>query len=256
MLSGNVRSLLIGSLLLVSSSAFAQVVDICPNANARKTIHTALKEALTTARKQANGGFDLDMWGTVVNRDGVVCAVAYSGKNRGDQWPGSRVISAQKANTANSFSLPGLALSTANLWEATQPGGSLYGLQFSNPVSTDAAYNLPSEMFGTDQDPMVGQKIGGINVFGGGLALYNEQGLIVGAVGVSGDSSCADHNIAWRVRNLVKFDYVSKGVAADGSDQIIYIDGKTNTGGFGHPDCGHGEKPLVTGLPAIRVVPK
>src|SRR6185312_6398216 len=72
----------------------------------------ALKRALTTARNQSNGGFNLDMWGTVVNRDGVVCAVAFTGADRGAQWPGSRVISAQKANTANAFSLPGLALST------------------------------------------------------------------------------------------------------------------------------------------------
>src|SRR5512141_1213502 len=100
----------------------------------------ALRAALVTARGAANGGFNLDMWGTVVNRDGVVCAVAFTGDQRGDQWPGSRVISAQKANTANAFSLAGLALSTANLYSAVQPGGSLYGLQHSNPVSTDVAY--------------------------------------------------------------------------------------------------------------------
>src|ERR1044071_6258586 len=99
--------------------------------------HDELKKALVTARKEANGGFDLDMWGTIVDRDGVVCAVAFTGNERGDQWPGSRVISAQKANTANAFSLPGLALSTANLYSAVQPGGSLFGLQVSNPVSTD-----------------------------------------------------------------------------------------------------------------------
>src|SRR5258707_2673168 len=102
--------------------------------------HHALQTALLSARNQSNGGFDLDMWATVVNRDGVVCEVAFTGANRGSQWPGSRVISAQKANTANSFSLPGLALSTANLFTATQPGGSLFGLQASNPVNTAAAY--------------------------------------------------------------------------------------------------------------------
>src|SRR5512147_2515073 len=83
--------------------------------------YTALRDALKTARAQPNGGFDLDMWATVVNRDGQVCAVAFTGGNRGDQWPGSRVISAQKANTANAFSLPGLSLSTANLFSAVQP---------------------------------------------------------------------------------------------------------------------------------------
>ncbi len=37
------------------------------------------------------------------NRDGEVCAVTFSGDDRSDQWSGSRVISAQKANTANLF---------------------------------------------------------------------------------------------------------------------------------------------------------
>src|SRR5205814_7652428 len=133
----------------------------------------ALKNALLLARHQANGGFNLDMWGTVVNRDGVVCAVAFTGADRGQQWPGSRVISAQKANTANAFSLPGLALSTANLYSAVQPGGSLYGLQHSNPVNTAVAYLGPATNFGTGSDPMVAHRIGGVNVFGGGLALYN-----------------------------------------------------------------------------------
>jgi uncharacterized protein GlcG (DUF336 family) len=48
---------------------------------------------------------------------------------------------------------------------------------------------------------MVGNVIGGVNVFGGGLALYGPGQKIVGGVGVSGDTSCADHDIAWRVRN-------------------------------------------------------
>jgi hypothetical protein len=91
--------------------------------------HGALREALRFAQDQANGGFNLEMWGTIVDRDGIVCAVAFTGNQRGDQWPGSRVISAQKANTANAFSLPHLALSTANLYTAVQPGGSLFGLR-------------------------------------------------------------------------------------------------------------------------------
>ncbi len=72
--------------------------------------HAALRAALVSARMQSNGGFNLDMWGTIVNRDGIVCEVAFTGADRGSQWPGSRAISAQKANTANAFSLPKLAL--------------------------------------------------------------------------------------------------------------------------------------------------
>lgn len=57
-------------------------------------------------------------------------------------------------------------------------GSSLYGLQHSNPVDTQVAYRGPSENIGTVNDPMVGHKIGGVNVFGGGLALYNSNGYV------------------------------------------------------------------------------
>jgi uncharacterized protein GlcG (DUF336 family) len=202
----------------------------------------ALKAALTAARLQSNGGFNLDMWGSVVNRDGIVCAVAFTGADRGSEWPGSRVISAQKANTANSFSLPGLALSTANLWAAVQPGGSLYGLQHSNPVNTEVAYKGPSSAYGTASDPMVGGKIGGVNVFGGGLALYNRNHVLIGAVGVSGDTSCADHNIAWRTRHTLNLDFVPGGVGADPTrpDNINYmglVPTPSLANDFSHPIC-------------------
>jgi len=221
---------------------------------------SALKAALVAATSTETSGLNNHMWATIVDRDGIVCAVAFSGVDRGAQWPGSRVISAQKANTANSFSLDassssngsgqpnGLALSTANLYSAVQPGGSLFGLQESNPVDTGAAYKAPSSAFGTALDPLVGNKIGGVNVFGGGLALYGPGKKIVGAVGVSGDTSCADHNIAWRVRNNLGLDHLSGvgGVSGDPArpDNIVFdiTDnhfGGTgiSAGGFGHPTC-------------------
>ena len=208
--------------------------------------HDELREALEGARGRDNGGFNLDMWGTIVNRDGIVCAVAFTGNGRGDQWPGSRVISAQKANTANAFSLPGLSLSTANLYTAVQPGGSLFGLQASNPVDTDVAYRGNPTAYGRQHDPMVGGRIGGVNVFGGGLALYNQAGKLIGGLGVSGDSSCADHNIAWRTRNRLDLDHVPGGVSGDPlrKDNIVYDitpqSGQqpgTSAGGWGHPTC-------------------
>jgi uncharacterized protein GlcG (DUF336 family) len=225
--------------------------------------YSQLKEALTAARLQPNGGFNLDMWGTIVNRDGIVCAVAFTGQNRGDQWPGSRVISAQKANTANAFGLPGLSLATANLFSAVSPGGSLYGLQHSNPVSTGVAYAGPAVRFGAANDPMVGRRIGGVNVFGGGLALYNASGVLVGALGVSGDSSCADHNIAWRTRNTLRLDYVPAGVSGDPArpDNIVY-DITSQAGqqegvsasGWGHPECSASATGIAAGLPQTRTV--
>jgi uncharacterized protein GlcG (DUF336 family) len=209
--------------------------------------HYALKEALISAQMQSNGGFGLQMWGAMVDRDGTVCAIAFTGSDRGAQWPGSRMIAAQKAYTANAFSLPGLALSTANLYYATQPGGSLYGLQHSNPVDPALAYLGPAANFGTAADPMDGYRVGGVNVFGGGLALYNKKGVLVGAIGVSGDSSCADHNIAWRTRNSLGLDHVPGGVSGDPMrpDNIVFDlvaqagqQSGTSVSGWGHPLCG------------------
>lgn len=197
-----------------------------------------LKKTLTQARMESNGGFNLDMWASVVSTDGTVCAVAYTGENYGDQWLGSRLISAQKANTANAFSLPGLALSTANLYSPTQPGGSLYGLQHSNPVDSRVGYAGSAADFGTAKDPLVGKRLGGVNVFGGGLALYNAQGQRVGALGVSGDSSCADHNIAWKTRHALELDYVPAGVSPANDDNILFLAAEEKPNGFKHPLCG------------------
>jgi uncharacterized protein GlcG (DUF336 family) len=223
--------------------------------------HAALQAALKAAQAQANGGFGLNMWATVVNRDGVVCEVAFTGNSRGDQWPGSRVIAAQKANTANAFSLPALALSTANLYTAVQPGGSLYGLQHSNPVDTSVAYKGPAALFGQKNDPMVGNRIGGVNVFGGGLGLYNSRHELVGGLGVSGDSSCADHNIAWRTRNALMLDYVPGGVSGDPArpDNIVYditaapnLQIGTSAGGWGHPACSAAATTIAGSLAPTR----
>jgi uncharacterized protein GlcG (DUF336 family) len=200
----------------------------------------ALIDATLVADPEApNGGLGFNMWGTIVDRAGVVQMVVYTGDSPVDQWPGSRVISAQKANTANAFSLTGFALSTANLYSAVQPGGSLFGLQESNPVDATIAYDGKIEDFGTAKDPIIGQRIGGVNVFGGGLALYNSAGELVGALGVSGDTSCADHIIAWKVRDALGLDFVPAGVGEANTDNIIHdIAGGVSAGGFGHPECG------------------
>ena len=221
--------------------------------------NATLKSALS-AVVGANGGFNLPMWATVVNQYGVVCAVASSGEI-GDAWLNSRVISAQKAYTANGFSLPGLAIATANLFTAVQPGGSLYGLQHSNPVDPRVVYRGDPTKYGSVNDPMVGLKPGGINVFGGGLALYSAKTIKIGAVGVSGDSSCADHNIAWKLRAglaantaLSIINGVPSGLAPavvgstgnNSSDNAIY----DPANGFAHAACSADGTHIVA-LPAL-----
>jgi uncharacterized protein GlcG (DUF336 family) len=153
-------------------------------------------------------GFSLPMWATMVDETGKVChvystdsGVANTGAAAGNKaWLGSRVISAQKANTANAFSLDGLAISTGAISVAVYPGGSLYGLQHSNPVDASRAYGGGPNTYGTKSDFLRNHRIGGVNVFGGGVALYNGSGVKVGGLGASGDTSCRDHAFAYRMR--------------------------------------------------------
>ena len=83
----------------------------------------------------------------------------------------------------------------------TQPGGSLYGLNNSNPFNP--TFNA--------QNTGIGFVPGGIITFGGGVALY-QNGQVIGGLGVSGDTSCADHAIGYRVRAQLSFNAVPGGV--------------------------------------------
>lgn len=279
------------ALIALPTVAFA---GTCPTDSA--TLGKKLKKAVEDARAlkvpsdnslgAANIGFELDMWATVVGKDGAVCAIANSSGNATDgQWLGSRVISAQKAFTGNAFSLgngfgpypttkAGFAISTANLYSATQPGGSLFGLQHSNPVWSAGAYGDKITSSGTfagvntgnygsgTADPMINQVIGGVNVFGGGLGLYT-GGQRVGGVGVSGDTSCMDHIVAWLLRSYLGLDSMKgvNGFAAfyatpkDSThpDNIIFdispnAQGGTgvSASGYGHPVCQGALKPYLT----------
>jgi len=150
------------------------------------------------------------MWAAVVDRQGVLCGVT---RSDADAWPGSRDIAIAKAYTANAFSSHTLALSTANLYGPTQPGGSLYGLNNSNP------FNPVFNAQGTGN----GAAVGGMITFGGGVALYN-NGQVLGGLGVSGDTSCADHAVAYRMRAQANLN------ATPTSDNIGYYAG-AGTGG-------------------------
>ena len=198
-----------------------------------------------------NGGYGLPMWVAAVDETGKVCAVvntAGSGATIGNKsWLGSRVVAAQKASSANAFSLDIFSIATTNLYGLTQPGGSLFGLQQSNPVDASIAYLGSADAFGTLNDPLVGKRIGGVNVFGGGLALYNKAGIKVGAIGVSGDTSCTDHAVAWQIRAALKLDNVpggfvsgyepKPGFAVKGDEMIIGKGDVQNT--YKQVSCAH-----------------
>jgi len=243
------RCLLSGLLVAAAfTSTQAYAAADCPVDHAR--LLNSLRASVKASGGPANGGFENHQWASVVARDGTVCAVAFSGEKPDDQWPGSRLIAIEKANTANAFSLKGMAIATANLFALAQPGQSLFGITSASPPSLEANAGDATQ-FGTPNDPAAGKRIGGVIVFGGGLALYNESG-VVGGLGGSGDSACADHNVAWRVRQGLGLDKVSAGVNPQRKDAIVYDmnNAGQSASGFGHPKCAGTEADVADQLQA------
>ena len=81
-----------------------------------------------------------------------------------DAWVGSVDIAIKKAKTACFFAMP-----TGQIGALSQPGGPLYGIEHSN---------------------------GGLITFPGGVPIVNKDGILIGAIGVSGSSVENDHLVA------------------------------------------------------------
>jgi uncharacterized protein GlcG (DUF336 family) len=217
----------VGAAMLISTTVLAQSErgpsdDNSPrrqNCLIPSNVVTNVQAQLASVVKLSNGGLFTPnrMWSSVVDRKGTLCSVIVTG----DAWPGSRAIAIAKAGTGNDFSNDAFALSTANLYSPTQPGGSLYGLNNSNPFNP--AFQ--------PQDTGIGFVPGGIITFGGGVALYS-GGKVIGGLGVSGDTSCADHAIAYRMRQQAHLD------ATPNSDNIVYLAAGEAPNGFKQPHCG------------------
>jgi uncharacterized protein GlcG (DUF336 family) len=212
-----------------ADEATPAAVGDCPVGQA--ALRTALKKAVA----DDSSGFNNEMWAVVVDRGGVVCAVAFSGDDVEDQWLLSRQIAAAKAFTANGLSLDidgsgSGPLSTAQLFPLVQPGASLYGLAGGNPLDPEKAYKGSEGSFGGGNDPMLGERVGGTITFGGGLGLYTGGSNAVGGLGLSGDTACADHSIAWRIRSQLNLVPTGQGDKIDlrkGGHARCPNDGKT-----------------------------
>jgi len=175
---------------------------------------------------EAGGLFSGRMeWAAIVNRQGEICSVAVATDDPASAWPGSQSVAKAKAYTANAYSTDGSPMSTARLYTLTQPGHSLWGVGEPNPFRADCLAS-PNDMNATN-----GKICGGSIAFAGGVPLYRGK-TRVGGLGVSGDTACADHEIAKRVRHLAQLD-PEKGEFAD---DVIYadVDGKSP---FAHPLC-------------------
>lgn len=164
-------------------------------------------------------------WASIVDRAGEICATAVATDDPTSAWPGSQAIAKAKAYTANAFSTDSSPMSTARLYTLTQPSHSLWGVAEPNPFSPDCLVS-PSDMNKTN-----GRICGGAIAFGGGVPLYRNK-TRVGGLGLSGDTACADHEIAKRIRHLAGLDPEKDEFA----DDITYsaADGASV---FTHPLC-------------------
>ena len=81
-----------------------------------------------------------------------------------DAWVGSIDIAIKKAKTAVFFMMP-----TGEIGKLSQPGKPLYAIEHSNE---------------------------GLITFPGGLPIVDEQGVLMGAIGVSGSAVENDHAVA------------------------------------------------------------
>jgi uncharacterized protein GlcG (DUF336 family) len=79
-------------------------------------------------------------------------------------WVGSIDIAIKKARTACFF-----GMNTGQIGRLSQPGGPLFGIEHSN---------------------------NGLITFPGGVPIVDEQGILIGAIGVSGSSVENDHQVA------------------------------------------------------------
>jgi uncharacterized protein GlcG (DUF336 family) len=111
-----------------------------------------------------------------------------------DAWGGSVAIAKAKAYSAVAFSSDENALTTRSLGPLTQPGGPLW-----NIGNTNATGGNP-----------------GLIEFPGGVPLYKD-GVLVGAIGVSGDGVEQDENVAeagtvgYEAPKAIRIDTVTDG---------------------------------------------
>lgn len=164
-------------------------------------------------------------WAAVVNRGGEICATAVATDDPNSAWPGSQAIAKAKAYTANAYSTDTAPMSTARLYTLSQPGHSLWGVAEPNPFSPECLV-APTDSRKTD-----GRICGGSIAFGGGVPLYRNKTRI-GGLGLSGDTACADHEIAKRIRHLASLD-PEKGEFVDDITYSV-ADGASV---FSHPLC-------------------
>jgi uncharacterized protein GlcG (DUF336 family) len=195
----------------------------CKDLPSADDLKKALKQAATSGEIGGLAGGQAE-WAAVVDRSGNICAVAVSTDDPTAAWPGSQSIAKAKAYTANAFSTDKMPMSTARLYTMAQPGHTLYGAAQANPINP-LCLQQPEDK---DKGPKF---CGGTIVFGGGVPLYKGK-TRVGGLGASGDTPCADHEMAKRMRDKLGFNPEGGAFVDD-----IWFTKADGPSPFAHPLC-------------------
>ena len=238
LVAGAVCGALMATLIASRGAVSAQSGNGCSNLPSQSD----LRAALSAARGVGNGGFDLDMWGTLVNRDGIVCAVAFTGADRGDPMAGQpRDLGAEGEHRERVQPAGPRALHRQPLCgraarrQPVRPAGQQSGrhrrgvrrhpanVRHSRTIRWSAARSAASTSSAA------------------AWRCTTRRTSWSAAIGVSGDTSCADHNIAWRTRHALNLDYVPGGVGAGGARRQHQLSGvgavPSLANDFSHPIC-------------------
>jgi uncharacterized protein GlcG (DUF336 family) len=125
-------------------------------------MHVTIKDAEAAIKKAIEKAKAIDTYMCVAIVDSGADLKAFYRMD--DAWVGSIDIAIKKAKTAVFFGMP-----TGAIGGLSQPGGPLYGIEHSN---------------------------GGLITFPGGLPIVDKDGVMIGAIGVSGSSVDNDHTVA------------------------------------------------------------
>lgn len=237
--------------LINATNAYAG--NDCGKLPKAEELKAALQAVANQPADKYPGGGRGPLWMTLVDPTGVVCAVVHSldssgadAKNKENVTlhlqPFHRLLSARKASTSAIFSSSRGSIASGHLYSSNQPGGLLQEASYEGQYD---ALEGDAMTFGTKKDPMIGHRVGGFIGLGGGLALFDANKNKVGAIGVSGDTPCTTHVLAWQIREALAggayaVANIPFGLSGSFDDKLILDITPNPAGGPGHSASGYG----------------
>ena len=215
----------------------------CKDLPSAADLKKLLKEA---AAGREVGGLDggHSEWAAVVDRKGEICAVAVSTDDPTAAWPGSQAIAKAKAYTANAFSTDMVpAVDGASLHD-----GAAGALAVRRGGRQPLQPGLPADAGGQGRRPQAVRRHDRLRRR---RCRCTRARPASGGLGASGDTACADHEMAKRMRDKAGLNPPDGALADD-----IWFTKTDGPSIFAHPLCKNtwrngkkiGEEPPASGV--------